>query len=600
MNANGSAGDKTITVDIAPGADYRRIQDAIDNATAGDTILVYSGTYSGIVVNKPLILKGIDKGPRTWSDMPGIYYSHEGGKPIVFSGMESGTAAVTLTAGNSTLDGFEAKYSNDGIRVESDNNIIINNNASDNSRNFGSGIILNGSNNILRNNTAMHNNHGFMLYLSSNNNTLSGNTALYNRESSITFSWQYLENPRNNTIYNNSIYNNFFSYNKDNFIVIHDNDANPWNTSKTPGMNIIGGSYLGGNVWIRSKGSGFSQTCEDNDGDGICDSPYVLGNNNIDMLPLAYTPFILANKLVNIIFIISLLSTFVMAYRKRDKIKDEIAGTAPSAFTGAYRGAFYGLIVGGVVLDLTAPLFLEDLNDPGWLIMGLILGGIYGVSVGITAGIIGGVSKNPFIGAISGFIGGMVEILAFGAIRAIEGNNLPLGAIVGGIFGGAFFAIVGSVIGRAFYGANNDAIVGAIVGGIIGGFGGVVFSEVMVGGLAGAVFFGAICGSFIGGFFSKLISANKYTSIIGIIVIGVGAIVIFIKMIRGDVISENVMVVDGIIGAIVSEATTLAPADSGLVVEGIAGAIVGAIAGWIIGSKEESINGNRSLKKYGS
>jgi len=35
--------------------------------------------------------------------------------------------------------------------------------------------------------------------------------------------------------------------------------------------NILGGSNLGGNAWLQPDGTGFSQTCSDPDGDGICD-----------------------------------------------------------------------------------------------------------------------------------------------------------------------------------------------------------------------------------------------------------------------------------------------------------------------------------------
>lgn len=49
----------TITVDDDGGADYTNIQNAIDNATDGDTIEVRDGTYFGnIVVDKPLTLSG--------------------------------------------------------------------------------------------------------------------------------------------------------------------------------------------------------------------------------------------------------------------------------------------------------------------------------------------------------------------------------------------------------------------------------------------------------------------------------------------------------------------------------------------------------------
>ena len=54
------------------------------------------------------------------------------------------------------------------------------------------------------------------------------------------------------------------------------------------GTNIVGGSYLGGNFWGYPNGTGFSQTCINTNGDGICDSPYVLDANNTDYLTLAY------------------------------------------------------------------------------------------------------------------------------------------------------------------------------------------------------------------------------------------------------------------------------------------------------------------------
>jgi nitrous oxidase accessory protein len=54
-----------ITVDNSGSADYKRIQDAIDNASAGDTILVYSGEYyEDVNISKRLVLRGIDNGER--------------------------------------------------------------------------------------------------------------------------------------------------------------------------------------------------------------------------------------------------------------------------------------------------------------------------------------------------------------------------------------------------------------------------------------------------------------------------------------------------------------------------------------------------------
>jgi hypothetical protein len=63
-----------------------------------------------------------------------------------------------------------------------------------------------------------------------------------------------------------------------------------FNLTKTPGINIINGSYLGGNYWINNAGTGYSQTCLNYDNDGICDSPYhwYVDGEGIDYLPLTY------------------------------------------------------------------------------------------------------------------------------------------------------------------------------------------------------------------------------------------------------------------------------------------------------------------------
>ncbi|MDD3622693.1 MAG: NosD domain-containing protein, partial [Methanofollis sp.] len=59
-----------------------------------------------------------------------------------------------------------------------------------------------------------------------------------------------------------------------------------WNTTKTFGKNIRGGPFLGGNLWLTPEGTGFSETHEDLNGDGICDEGYDLGNGCTDSLPL--------------------------------------------------------------------------------------------------------------------------------------------------------------------------------------------------------------------------------------------------------------------------------------------------------------------------
>lgn len=320
----GSVEAATLTVNASSGADYSRIQDAINNASPSDTILVFGGTYfENVNVNKRLVLKGVDTG---W------------GKPVVIA-QENGSAII-ISAGNSTLEGFTvingSSYRQTGILVTSNNNILRNNNASNNNY----GIYLSySSSNTLCNNNASNNSYGIKLYSSRsstlcNNNVSnnknhgiylagsSNNNMLVNNNVSNNFHGILVEETytRYNRILSNNISNNkkcgiFFDFSSENelsnnffnnfcnigmtFYRRMPASHNYFNITRTREVNIIGGPYLGGNFWSNPEGKGFSQICPDSDKDGICDSPYKLleldnefGSPdvifNIDYLPLTY------------------------------------------------------------------------------------------------------------------------------------------------------------------------------------------------------------------------------------------------------------------------------------------------------------------------
>ncbi|MDI6813839.1 MAG: NosD domain-containing protein [Desulfitobacteriaceae bacterium] len=197
-----------------PNADFTRIQDAVNNASAGDTIVVMNGVYyEHVNVTKQLTIK-----------------SANGADNCILDGSGNGDD-VQLYADGITIEGFTVRNSGStqeyaGIRVRSSSNNIISNHASNyfgiyldssnnntltnntaNSNNwYGIGIYLSSSNNnTLMNNTANSNNYfgdGIRLD-SSNNNTLTGNTANSNFEHGI-----YLSNSNNNTLTNNTASNN--------------------------------------------------------------------------------------------------------------------------------------------------------------------------------------------------------------------------------------------------------------------------------------------------------------------------------------------------------------------------------------------------------
>jgi len=213
--------------------------------------------------------------------------------------INNGTAlgiSISYSSNNNILNNNSVSNFAHGIRLEytSEYNIVTNNNL----RNNSVGIFINGGNNnsVISGNTIKNNYDGIYIGGTGNTNTtIKGNliqantrygVALYG--SSFTLSGNTITGNGNRGIdtdkSNNIIYNNFFN-NTDN-AAASAAAANIWNTTKTSGTNIINGSWLGGNYWANASGTGFSQTCTDVNGDGICDSAYTIATGNIDNLPL--------------------------------------------------------------------------------------------------------------------------------------------------------------------------------------------------------------------------------------------------------------------------------------------------------------------------
>jgi parallel beta-helix repeat protein len=162
-DAAGSSSSATIYVPD----DYAKIQDAVDSASEGDTIIVRDGTYrENVKVNRRLTIQ-----------------SDRGSAPIIEAG-RSDAHVLEVTADHVIISGFTVKDANGfspisklpvGIYIHADHCTISDNTSENNPYGF---FLSEAHNNTLINNTA-RDNQGDGVYLNfSSGNTLSNNTVV--------------------------------------------------------------------------------------------------------------------------------------------------------------------------------------------------------------------------------------------------------------------------------------------------------------------------------------------------------------------------------------------------------------------------------------
>jgi len=282
------------------------IQDAVNNASSGDTICVKAGNYAENVdietAHLTLAGEGADVVNVTAADS-GDYVFEVTANYVNISGFNVTGATKISNAGiclneadHCNISDNTASGNYDGIDLyDSNNNTLTGNTAN---LNHCDGIYLEfSSDNILLNNAASNNDYPGIYLWGSNNNTLENNTANYNNNTASNNDGDgiYMESSSDNTLTGNTASNNdgygiyLYDYSSDNLIYNNyfnntnnawDDGSNRWNTTVTTGTNIIGGPSIGGNYWSDYK-------CDDPDGDGLGNTSYSInGGSNLDYHPL--------------------------------------------------------------------------------------------------------------------------------------------------------------------------------------------------------------------------------------------------------------------------------------------------------------------------
>lgn len=265
-----------------PSENYTSIQDAINNATGGETIYVYNGIYAenisinkqinvsgesieGVVVNGQFTVENND----TLIEMMTISNVTSGGDfPSAIFDTSTNSIFTNLKLVNNTYGIFLSEYSYGNIIS---NNLIENNDVGIYINNFGE-LTAPTINDITIMDNKIDNNYEYGIHIeNSNNNTIRHNRILNNVETGI-----YYLNAEDNLIYDNYFDNENNAGGEGN---------NIWNISLTDNIdgrdtNIIGGEWFGGNYWSDYTGN-------DADSDGTGDTNYTSGTIT-DWYPLTY------------------------------------------------------------------------------------------------------------------------------------------------------------------------------------------------------------------------------------------------------------------------------------------------------------------------
>jgi nitrous oxidase accessory protein len=267
-----AASGNTLYVGGSGAGNYTTIQDAIADASNGDTIYVYSGEYIGkLVINKILTLTGENRENTIISGDEGnavkitANYVNISGFTIQNPVVNEMKCIMMDKVQNCKINNNIIKDSNDGIYLfDSDGNTISGNIIKDNSV---YGILTSYSeNNIFENNQIYYNQNGINIGSNGNNNQIYNNDIKGEQEGYPQGIGVNIGTPTSGNLVYHNYFNDFSQNAKDS------STGNTWYKSSTHE----------GNYWDDYQG-------QDANHDGVGDIPYNITDGSVqDIYPLGY------------------------------------------------------------------------------------------------------------------------------------------------------------------------------------------------------------------------------------------------------------------------------------------------------------------------
>lgn len=251
------------TVDDNGPADFQTMQEAINAASPGDTVLVHDGIYyEHILIDKSVLLYGTNR------------------STTIIDGNDANVVVVNVTANNVVVKGFTVRNGRSGIVISASRNCTVEGNlVKDNgyqgifvsksqnctvSGNYAAGTrggyginVFTSENVIVKENAASGNFFDGIGLLDSNNSIIAGNTVNDNHHFGI-----WVDSSNNNAFYHNNSFNNSKH-------VSSNTPTNAWDNG------------IEGNYWSNYTGL-------DENRNGVGDEPYIVDKQTLqrDRFPL--------------------------------------------------------------------------------------------------------------------------------------------------------------------------------------------------------------------------------------------------------------------------------------------------------------------------